>query len=268
MPEFLADFRFNYPRAVGDQLQEAFENLIAGQLRPELVDLIPDGVGVYMLFHPDPQALVYIGKADGGLRNRLARHFRKLSGRRIDASAVYFKGALLEEDYLAVAPEDILIKRLTPYMVDRWNGKGFGPNDPGRERDTTRLRTDHFDVRFPARFDWPVNGLTVASTVGSAVLRLQEELPYTFRVDERLRPHGVMAGPLAQLPVGFPGDELPAREAFRHLTAALPPGWQITALPGYVIGYEEERQFPSAVRYWRGSSPGETFDGPMVSLDP
>jgi hypothetical protein len=45
-----------------------------------------------------------------------------------------------------------------------------------------------------------------------------------------------------------------ADEVFRLVAAQLPDTWQISALMGYVIMYDDKRvDYPSAWRYYRGS---------------
>jgi hypothetical protein len=65
--------------------------------------------------------------------------------------------------------------------------------------------------------------------------------------------------------VVVPAHDPRADELFALISEAL-PGWQITALPCYVIMYPERREYPSARRVYRtpegySSSPGTTTTG-------
>jgi len=93
--------------------------------------------GVYKLFHND--VLVYVGKADN-LPKRLGEHLTKIKGRqKIAVEEMGFKCLYVGKTWTPLAPEEALIKhfKATGEGQCEWNGNGFGPHDPGRERETT-----------------------------------------------------------------------------------------------------------------------------------
>ena len=79
--------------------------------------------------------------------------------------------------------------------------------------------------------------------MGSALKALKDHLPYLFRFDKG-------AGTIQTI-VTIPDTPTSARVLFRQLVEALPPGWQLTALPGYAILYKEEVPYESALVWWR-----------------
>lgn len=84
-------------------------------------------------------------------------------------------------------------------------------------------------------------------TAASALARLKEALPYTFRYQAKgsgsRKPHADME--LTTLSA-LSGPITP-RKAIQHIVHALPIGWQATALPGYIILYKEAfREYPQA----------------------
>src|SRR5205823_1069268 len=110
---------------------------------------IPEAQGVYQLFLGDD--LVYIGKTDAeaGLRKRLERHQAKIRHRQgLAPDSVNFKAVRI----YVFTPMDLETQLIRHYGGERkvrWNGSGFGSNDPGRQRDTTSFRAEHFDMIFP-----------------------------------------------------------------------------------------------------------------------
>ncbi len=117
---------------------------------------------------------------------------------------------------------------------------GFGLHDPGRNRDSTVLRQDHFDAQYPIRLDWPCEGLNAGHyAVTTLLARLKRELPYNLRYQNdagaRLDYENVN--------VNVPEDDMAASDVLALIAEALPQ-YQITALPGYVIMYRESRTYP------------------------
>ena len=228
------EFEFDLPQALLGRLVEAFEQIGSARLSIANAASIPDEQGVYQLFLDD--RLVYIGKTDGdaGLKSRLCRHAKKLLDRRgLDPSRVSFEGDLIRY-YGGVSAVD-------------WNGSGFGSNDPGRERDTSRVKSDHFDAKFPIDLDRPLDfEVREGDTAATALQRLKAALPYLFRYEKAgangRKPHPDLATSLIPSLSGV----LSARSALQYIVRHLPSGWQVTALPGYVIMYKNDnRKFPS-----------------------
>src|SRR4051812_27375677 len=112
-------------------------------LLPENVGQLPEAQGVYQLSLDG--VVVYIGKtdADAGLKNRLTRHSYSIQQRsNLDPSHVTFK-AVRVYVFTAMDLETQLIRH---YGGASWNSSGFGSNDPGRNRDHTKLKHDGFDA--------------------------------------------------------------------------------------------------------------------------
>jgi hypothetical protein len=237
------EFEFQLPEALLSQIVERFTAAEPGSLVPETLAEIPDAQGVYQLLYRDK--LVYIGKTDAeaGLRARLERHCRNVQHRiGIEPGEVQFK-ALRIFVFTAVDLETQLIAYYGREAAG-WNGSGFGANDPGRERDTTRAKEGHFDLAFPLDLDRPLDvDLAGCETVAAALFRVKASVPYVCRFElagGRRRAHPeLVAAPLPPCPV-----PLTMRGFLSAIVAALPPGWQATSLPGRVILYREVREYP------------------------
>jgi hypothetical protein len=107
-------------------------------------------------------------KADR-LANRLREHRFKISGRQnIGVTEMGFKCLFIHRNWTALAPEDSLIKHYREAGQGQcaWNGNGFGPHDPRRDRETTEKRPDGFDNQYPIRRDWKCDWLNRTFAVG------------------------------------------------------------------------------------------------------
>lgn len=237
------EFEFQLPEALLTQIVGQFAEMSSGVLVPQNVVGMPDAQGVYQLLHKGE--LVYIGKTDAeaGLRARLERHSRNVQHRlNMNAEDVEFK-AIRVFVFTAMDLESQLIAH---YGRDAtgWNGSGFGANDPGRERDTTRARDNHFDVVYPLDLDRPLSiDLASCQTVGDGLARVKNAVPYTFRFEletGRRRAHPELAAASVPTMAG----PITMRSFLTAVAAALPAGWQATSLPGRVILYKESRQYP------------------------
>ncbi|MFD6076045.1 Eco29kI family restriction endonuclease [Streptomyces hydrogenans] len=245
------DFRLSITRALGDQLAQALTHLGRAPLAEQYLATLDERPGVYQLYlHGD---FVYVGKADESLPGRLANHLQKLSGRRnIDLRDVTFSCLYVDEDFSALAPERLLISRHKAVGSIPWNNNGFGNKDPGRQRDSTVLKKNHFDVVFPIDLDRPVEGLGLGQIALSAFLKaLKNGLPYNFRYAEPPRSKSTF--------LTVPQAGLSADEAFQMVSETLPEAWQIAALMGYVIMYPDSpNEYKSAWRYYRSGRVIET----------
>jgi hypothetical protein len=240
----VAEFRLSITRALGDQLAAALAELTAAPLNAEnLTRLQPRG-GVYQLYHRD--AFVYVGKADNSLPDRLGDHLRKISGRlNISPAEMGLTALYVEEDLSAVAPETLLINRYRAAGGVRWNLTGFGNNDPGRQRDTSRFEPPHFDALYPANLDLPCAGIRADSYLVADLLpEVKASLPFVFRYQGGWRAAD-LPGEYREVTVTISSDDPTADQVFTAVAEAM-PDWQITALPGYVIMYHEHRSYPSA----------------------
>jgi hypothetical protein len=123
-----------------------------------------------------------------------------------------------------------------------WNGSGFGANDPGRNRDTTQYRSDHFDALFPIDIERPLHlELPLSATAANILLALKATLPYTFRYEGPRRPHPDLRGTVVSVPLHTP---VTAKAVLEMVVSQLPPGWQATRLPSHIILYKETRAYP------------------------
>lgn len=241
-----AEFKLSITRALADQLEEALSNLTPEPLTLPALDALESRSGIYQLFHEG--MLVYVGKASVSLPDRLSSHFWKVSGRtRIEIADMSFTCLYVDEDMDAVAPETQLIKRFRSAGEVPWNANGFGNNDPGRQRDTSAVKDNHFDAQYPIDLDWPCSTLGTMTVVDCLRL-LKEELPYTFRYERKAGSSRVPHPDHIDAVVRVPEGGLPVRRIFSLVVAALPEGWLITALPGYAIMYKERpRIYPAQI---------------------
>ncbi|MBB4969219.1 Eco29kI family restriction endonuclease [Saccharothrix violaceirubra] len=251
-----AEFKLNITKALGDQLQERLASLRRAPLTPPTVAAIEPLAGVYELWHGDKR--VYVGKATAskGLNQRLSEHLRKLSGRRyIDLAEFTFMCLYVEEDLDAAAPEKLLIKRYRNTSGCPWNNNGFGNKDPGRNRDSSRVKENHFDARYPIDTDREVTDLGSSSwNVLDTLLAAKEKLPFLLRFPtdktDKAAAKRLQAANITTLPNG----PITFRRLMSHVIDALPEGWQATALPGYAIIYQEVKDYDSALTIWRKRS--------------
>jgi hypothetical protein len=236
-------FEFDLPSALLEQLMTVLDTMEDAPLDNNNVTRIPEAQGVYQIFHRSE--LVYVGKTDAeaGLRRRLERHSRKTRHRNgLDPAEVSFKAVQILV-FSAMDLETALIRRYAERgTATPWNNSGFGSNDPGRERDTTKFQEGHFDVDYPADIDrlldFSINRKAPAIEILNA---LKSNVPYVIRFQRNARqPH-----PDLQKVIEIPHSACSTREVISAVTHQLDEGWQATALPGYVILYKESRIYPS-----------------------
>ncbi|MEU6927037.1 GIY-YIG nuclease family protein [Streptomyces sp. NPDC046631] len=242
------DFKLNITKALGDQLAEELKSLAHASLDEENIGKLREAGGVYQLYHND--VFVYVGKADSSLPDRLRNHLQKISGRcEIPLTEVTFSCLYVDDDFSALAPEQLLIYHHKRLNGIPWNNNGFGNKDPGRQRDTSAVKAGHFDMRFPIDLDYVIEGLTPGPTTLRLFLQtIKDRLPYTYRYQK--------IGPFEQKIVTVPASTMTTDAAFRLVSSAIPDDWQIVALMGYVIMYPDSpTPYTSARRYYRGGTP-------------
>lgn len=224
-------------------------------LVPAATSGVPDAQGVYFLYLRPKQdgsdVPIYVGKTDAksGLCNRLTRHAAKIRGRKnIRPSDVYFRAVRLFV-FTALDIETDLIETYGGAGNIDWNNSGFGSNDPGKERDTTKYKPEHFDTRFPIDtdtwfFDMPSGVMTVAAAMQH--LKDNERLPYVIRF-QRPSPNSRNSfhPDFLSTHVDFaPG--LTVAQIVARCIENLPAGWHATGLPSHIIVYKDDkRSFPS-----------------------
>jgi hypothetical protein len=237
------EFEFDLPEALLASLIRMFDIMPSAPLLSENVLQLPEAQGVYQLLHDD--VIVYIGKTDAeaGLRQRLERHAWTIQHRcNLEPAKVFFK-AIRVFVFTAIDLETQLIAHYGHGTTVSWNRSGFGSNDPGRERDTTKLKPNGFDANFPVDLDRPIRiegkDVTTAATLLSA---LRGAVPYTVRSESSphnpRKPH-----PDLEVQMTFDSNRATAREVVEAVVAALPEGWQATLLPGRVILYKERKVY-------------------------
>jgi hypothetical protein len=256
-----AEFEFDLPAALLVRLVAAFEDISPAPLTTANVAAIPDEQGVYQLFLKQESGikLVYIGKTDGdaGLNKRLGRHATKIQSREnLDPANVLFKAVRIFV-FTAVDLETQLIRHYGGTENVSWNGSGFGSNDPGRERDTTTYKADHFDTQFPIDIHRPLNfDLPQEASVATILQVLKRELPYLIRFEAQgpnsRRAHPDLETTQIKLLPAFSGT---AYNVIMQLIPSLPSGWHATMLPSHVIIYKNDtRKFPSGKLLARSGS--------------
>lgn len=242
---FHTDFRLSITQALGDQLLTSLERLQHARLNDENLLQLRELPGVYQLYLG--AQFVYVGKAERNLPARLRQHMRKISGRdNISLEDVSFCCLYVAEDFSALAPENLLISRYAQSGEAPWNRNGFGNRDPGRRRDHTIIKANHFDHDFPADLEKTVEGLREGQiSMGQLLRDVKKGLPFLFRYQQ-------LPGDIASFPVTIQDLPLTADEVFRFITRHLPVSWQVVALLGYVIMYQDSPEvYASARGYYR-----------------
>jgi len=234
------EFEFDLPEALLAKLVRVFDDVQAAPLLPDIVREVPEEQGVYQLFliKDGVAGLVYIGKTDAasGLRSRLSRHATKILHRvGLRPEDVLFK-AVRVYVFTAVDLETQLIDHYGGTAKVSWNGSGFGSNDPGRERDTTTYKVDHFDAQFPIDMNLPISfDLPTTGTAAETLRILKRHLPYLVRFQllrknsrsahddlehttisldptKPFTPESIIAQTVEQLPVGWHATRLPSHD--------------------------------------------------------
>lgn len=233
-----AFFQFNLPRAVAEHLFNGLDKLQPSPLAIENLQALRafqvemrSTQGVYVIY--EQQSAVYAGKSND-LVERLGEHREKLRARRgIDMGLIGFKALVLDESWSTSANEDLLIGQFKNRSECKWNGTGFGPKDPGKERDTTK--PSWFNNTYPIRDDWPVENVPDQAAVGDVLRVLKDQLPFLLRY-ERL-------GKAAAVPVDLDGIPRNARAVLVKCAQALGANWQLTLLKFGFILYQDVKEF-------------------------
>jgi hypothetical protein len=195
---------------------------------------------------------VYVGKA-GQLRKRLSEHRIKISGRRnIEASEMGFKCLFIHHNWTALAPEDSLIRhyRKAGEGECAWNGNGFGPHDPGRNREATNKHPKGFDSQYPIRKDWVCDSIAAGEHDAFTLLKLiKSDLPYLLRFETAKKKQNEPHPDYQDTTIVVPHDHMTAEQLLQTI-AKLLPGWQATAFPSHLILYKENREYTYGEAIW------------------
>ncbi len=249
--KFYESLEFDLPAALTERLVGLFDEMPRGVLNPTTIRHVgADAQGVYQLF-VDAE-LVYIGKtdADAGLGKRLLRHASKVAGRKnLDCKSVSFK-AIRVYVFTVMDLEQLLIAHYKKVIGTNrsgekalaWNNSGFGSNDPGRERDTSEVKADHFDAQFPIDLDHTITvpDAGTATSIAVVLAHLKGALPYLLRYQSAVGKRGPHAD-LVSTYVTISKRTDTVRSVLKQIAVALGSKWQVTALPGYIILYKEKK---------------------------
>lgn len=244
-----ARFEIDIVSALVDQLIAAFACLEVGRLDADSLSALEEEQGVYQLYQGP--LLVYVGKADR-VRSRLQQHLRKLSGRRnVILAEMGYRCLYVHRNWTALAPEESLIRhyRDSGEGVCAWNGNGFGPHDPGRERETTNKPPEGFDAQYPIIDDYPCHWITAGDwNIRDLLVQLKEGLPFLLRYE--CSPSYRRGHPdYNDVTISLPASGMAANEILRRIAQAL-PGWQATAFPHSAILYRERRAYQFGRVLW------------------
>ncbi len=215
-------FRFSLPRAVTEQLVERLGQLDSSPLTDDALTKLfvfqsdnKMAQGVYVIYQGS--AAVYAGKADG-LAERLGEHLWKLCGRQgINLAKVGFKALLLDENWSTSANEDLLIEHFKTKNECKWNGCGFGPKDPGKNRDGGE--PNWFDNTFPVREDYPIKDIVDGMTAGELLAEIKDQVPYLFRYE--------LPAQAAKTAIHLSGVPRSTKDLAIAATKSLGAGWQL-----------------------------------------
>lgn len=256
--QYSNQFRLSITKALSTQLYESIKQLEPAPLTRENLDALvsqaetlglPSRAGVYQIFRQEPgkkRELTYVGKADEPLDERLGKHLFKLSGRRgISIDEISFRCLFVEEDLSAVSPEKMLIKEHLKNGKIVWNNRGFGNNDPGRNRDKTVIKENHFDLEFPIDLDRKISGLTPGhQSLYDVLWAIKKNISFVFRFKQ--------SALYKKTFVTVPKGDMTIDEAFRFVIKHLSGKWQICALLGWAIMYDDApATYPSAWRIYQ-----------------
>lgn len=235
-----ADFTLKITLALTTQLRAMLDTLQPEPLKLDNIDALKKRKGIYQLYHAG--TLVYVGSAKTALPTRLKQHRRKISGRlNIDVADMSYTCLYVDEDMTVLSPEKALMDAFKADGFCEWNFNGFGNKDPGVERDTTVLDTDHWDVSYPADLALPVPAIAAGDYDCTDFMKmLKAALPFNFRYQKK----GPGIADYVGVTIHVPTAGLDAESLFKLLLGELPIGWRATVLPGYVILYKNSRAYP------------------------
>lgn len=236
---------FDFLWTVSQQLKDTLERLPSSTLDDAAISRLGEfqaesrsSQGVYMLiYNGSPR---YIGKANN-VKDRLAQHLTKLRGRKnIDLNALSYKALVLDKSMSTAANEAILISMFKEQYTDMWNGAGFGPKDPGKERDTTK--PGRFDQLHPIIDDYRIKlnvGLDGAVELGHLLNSMKAQLPYVFRFevpDEALKSQ-IHIGPVEHI----------ARDLLQAVVNHLGEGWRGAIISYGMVLYQTNKHYPHGI---------------------
>lgn len=231
-------YNFDFLNTISLQLKELLDQIKLSHLSDDTLGDLKNfqkenrsKQGVYLLFYEG--APVYLGKADN-VALRLEEHLEKLRGRKnISSNKIGYKAILLDTSMSTAANEKILIALFGKQHKGMWNGKGFGPKDPGKQRDNTK--PGEFDARYPINEEYIINFGATSGKLGVFLQTAKTQLPYTFRFE-------ITAGKLEQQ-VLLPDMDCSAEVFLQCVVDCLGKGWKGVILNYGMIIYKTDANF-------------------------
>ena len=163
-----------------------------------------------------------------------------------------FRAVYLAGTWVPLAPEANLIKYYQNKGLCEWNGNGFGPHDPGRNREETDKPPEGFDQKYPIRANYPTGIKAGDYEANNLLQEMKKALPFTFRYETDKPKGGWRSGSIKynDKKVVVVADDMPADELLASVAKQLGPGWQATAFPSHLILYEEKRTYVYGKILW------------------
>lgn len=188
--------------------------------------------GVYVLHEDDTP--VYVGKAYD-VCERLAQHRGKLIGRQnINIDEIKYQAILLEKSMSTAVNETLLIELYKEVGAAGWNGTGFGPKDPGKERDTTE--PGKFDADHPIKSNWPIKISDSDNTAAKVSAALKKQAPFVFRYK--------IESEDTNKPMNLISSYMPADSLFTILVETLGQGYRGAILSFGMVLYKNLKKYP------------------------
>ncbi len=251
-------FEFDIATPLFQQLSSDFDLLDPLPLENLNLASVEERPGIYGLHYNEK--VVYIGKADDSAKGRLEKHHRQLQGRiGISPGDVSFRCLHFAHTWDAFKPESHMISLSSP----SWNSRGFGPNDPGRRRDKTRLADNHWHVLYPVDPDYPCSEIPSGTYDILELLRLVcKNAPYWIRFqgnrngdtdDERRSYEQAHADFSAskEILIYVPGMSVISLLLLAVQSLPAPHEWQLTLLPSHILLYRERGEvYPRMQLLW------------------
>jgi len=231
-------YNFDFLNTISIQLKEFLDQLELTQLSVSTLETLRSfqkenrsKQGVYLLHYEKKP--VYLGKADN-VAIRLEEHLGKLKGRKnISSAKIGYKAILLDTSMSTAANEKILITLFGKQHKGMWNGKGFGPKDPGKQRDNTK--PGDFDAQHPIIENHLIQFGSTSGKLGVFLQTAKTQLPYTFRYE-------IPPTKLDQQ-IFLPNSDCPADTFLQLVIDCLGKGWKGVILAYGMIIYKTEASY-------------------------
>lgn len=241
-----AIYNFHFLNTISHQLHDQLKGMTVTALTAQALSTLASFQqannavqGVYVLHHHGIP--VYVGKASN-MRSRLQKHLKKISGRKhINLADIGYKALLLDKSMSTAANENVLLGLFQQTYSGMWNNSGFGPNDPGRERDTTE--PGDFDRMYPIQEKWPIPLGSAQTTIGLLLRDMKARLPYVFRY-QALTPSE------ASTPINVASITPEADALFEAAVRALGTGWTGAILSYGMVLYKNSKTYPFASKVY------------------